>query len=303
MTTDFRALGAELSNWGRWGDGDERGTLNFITSDVIAAATTSIRTGETFELSIPVCSDGPQRGDLNRINPVHLMSVLPTDTGSDGVCVADDYLVLPLQSGTQWDSLAHLGYDGTFYNGVAASTVTARGGAQLNAIDRLLPGIVGRGVLLDVARFRNVDHLDAGDGITPGELDDICQTQGVEPRSGDIVLVRTGWRRKSIRDGWAGWRDGEPGLVTDCARWLHEHEIAAVASDNWALEQVPSPDGRFPLHCVLLRDMGMIVGEIFDMEDLAHACDADRRWDFFFVGAPLRVPHAVGSPVSPIAIR
>jgi kynurenine formamidase len=300
----FKERGKRLSNWGRWGADDERGTLNFLTPDVRRAATASIRSGRCFELSIPLGSDGPQTGLGGRVNPVHLLNMMPSDfTMDDRMCVADDFIMMPLQSATQWDGLSHVGYDGLFYNGVRADTVTALYGASRNAIDKTLPGVAGRGVLLDIARLHGLDWLPADHEITPDELEEAMRKQGVDIRSGDTLLFRTGWRRKAKVEGWAGWLTVEPGLGVTCADWLHDKEIAALASDNWGIEVQPAREGFMPLHCILIRDMGMMLGEIWDLEALADDCADDGQWDFFLTAPALRVTGGIGSPVSPVAIK
>ncbi len=297
----------ELSNWDRWGHEDERGTLNLLTPAGLVAAAKLIREGKVFELSIPISNDGPNRGGL-RSNPVHTMTQLPGEHWDpDLLETADDLIVMSLQATTQWDSLAHVGYGGYLYNGVPSSSITARFGADRNGIDRQLPGPLGRGVLLDVARSRKVDWLESSDApISPEELDDVARQQGVEIRSGDIVLVRTGWRRKAIVEGWSqAWIETNPGLTVGCAHWLSAHDIVAICSDNHSIEQVPMADPAtlYPLHGILIRDLGMMLGEMFDLEELAADCSGDGRWDFFFCAPPLRVAGGVGSPVSPVAIK
>jgi kynurenine formamidase len=300
----FKALGARLSNWGRWGVEDQRGTLNFITPQAILGAAAEVREGRLFALSIPVGADGPQTGTANRINPLHLMSIMPGDLSlPDAMCVADDFILMPLQSGTQWDGLAHIGYDGMLYNGVPASSITAIAGVSSNSVDHALPGITGRGILLDIARLNGVDWLPATHEITAEELDRACAAQKVSVQSGDILLIRTGWRRKALVGGWKGWLSEEPGLGLDCAEWLHAREIAAVASDNWAVEIQPARNAYLPLHCVLIRDMGMMLGEIFDLEALAEDCANDGRYAFLLIAPPLRVTGGAGSPTTPIAIK
>jgi kynurenine formamidase len=118
-------------------------------------------------------------------------------------------------------------------------------------------------------------------------------------------LLRTGWRRKALDQGWSGWLGDEPGITIACAQWLAEREVAAICSDNYAVEVRPSEieDGTLPLHGILIRDMGMPLGEIFDFEDLAADCAADGQWSFLYVAPPLRVTQGIGSPVSPIAIK
>ena len=303
---DFRAIGQRLSNWGRWGDDDVRGTLNFLTPELVLASLRSARSGRTFELSIPLGKDGPhtQLGLGVRVNPVHLMGIMPGDLDlPDGVLVTDDYVVMPLQAATQWDGFAHLGYDDHFYNGVPSSSVTATQGALHNGIDRTLPGFVGRGVLLDIARLDGTSWLPIDRAIGPEDLEAAERAQGVRLGRGDALLVRTGWRRKAVVEGWDGWLGTEPGLTLDCAEWIHHRELAAVASDNWGVEVAPAASGYLPLHCVLIRDMGMMLGEMWDLEALADDCVADGHWDFHLVAPALRVTGAVGSPISPIAIK
>jgi kynurenine formamidase len=303
----FKAIGERLSNWKRWGAEDQRGTLNFITAEQVVAAARCIKTGKVFELSIPLGADGPQTGLGGRINPLHFLTVMPTDDLQlgDGLNISDDFISMPLQGATQWDSLAHVGYDDRFYNNVPVDAVTAMRGATRNGIDQALPGIVGRGVLVDIARLRGLQWLEGGQSIEPDELDAALAAQGVDIGSGDILAVRTGWRRKALVDGWSGWLRTNPGLSVACAAWMHSHEIAAVISDNWGIEVQPAQPGQglLPLHCILIRDLGMMLGEIFDLEELAGDCAADGVWEFFLSAPPLRVVGGVGSPVSPIAVK
>lgn len=300
----FADLGRALSNWARWGDDDQLGTLNHITPARVKSAAAAVRSGKRFDLSIPIGSDGPQNGQAGRVNPIHLMSIMPGDFDSpDSMFAADDFIAMPLQCATQWDGLAHIGYAGKLYNGVPAKAITAMQGATRNAIDATLPGVVGRGVLLDIARLKGVEWLPGGTEITPDDLELAAARQGVTVGPGDALLIRTGWRRKALVDGWSGWLESEPGLGIACARWLHDRDIAAIASDNWGLEVFPAPVGYLPLHCVLLRDMGMPIGEIFDFEALSADCDDDGQWDFLFSAPPLRVVGGIGSPTSPIAIK
>lgn len=308
MTTSvptMRELGSAVRNWGRWGPDDERGTTNLLTPERVAAAAALIRTGEVHDLGIPLDQDGPQPGGY-RINPIRLMSengqeqVLP-----GGFKWADDYVFMPLQAGSQYDSLAHVHYDERLYNGHPASGVSVKG-ADKCGIHTQARGITGRGVLLDVARLRGVDWLEAGSVISPDELDAAAASQGVEVGPGDILLIRTGWRAKFLaeRDP-AAFMAGEPGLGLACASWLRERDVAVVGADNFGVEVMPGENAgaMFELHMVLIRDMGMTLAEMLDLEELAVACAADGRYDFFYAGAPLKFTRGVGSPVNPLAIR
>ncbi len=303
---DFRALGARLSNWGRWGPEDQRGTTNLITPQRLVAAARLIRQGRVFDLGIPLDGNGPQPG-TGRINPVHLMS----ETGAEqvfpgGFRYADDYLFMALQGSSQWDALSHVYYDGHMYNGFPAGGVTVKGAAHC-AIDGQGKGIAGRGVLLDIAALKGVEWLEAGTVVTPADLDAAAERQGgVEVGPGDILLCRTGWRRKFLRDAdRTAFMAGEPGLGQACCAWLRERDVAAVCADNWAVEVLPgeTPDALLTVHMVLIRDMGMTLGEILDFEELAADCADDGVWEFFFAAPPLKVTRAVASPINPLAIK
>lgn len=308
MTTSIptmRELGRQLGNWGRWGPEDERGTTNLITPERVAAAARLVRTGDVFDLGIPLDQNGPQPGGY-RINPIRLMS----ETGQEqvfpgGFKYADDYVFMPLQAGSQYDSLAHVHYDDRLYNGHPVSGLTVKG-ADKCGIDTQARGIAGRGVLLDIARFCGVDWLESGSAIGPDELDRVAAAQGVEVGPGDILLIRTGWRAKFLAEhDAASFMAGEPGLGLGCAAWLRERDVAVVGSDNFGVEVMPgeNPGAMFELHMVLIRDMGMTLAEMLDLEDLAEACATDGVYDFFYTGSPLKFTRGAGSPINPLAIR
>jgi len=305
MTQDFREIGARLRNWGRWGDDDERGTVNLITPERIVAATQLVKRGAIFDLGIPFDVNGPQPGG-GRINPVRLMSETGHDQHYPGAFhYADDYVFMPLQAASQWDGLAHVFYDEQLYNGFPSDDVGPHG-AKHCSIDKMAKGIVGRGVLLDIARLKGVRWLEQGDVITPADLDAAAARQGVEVKAGDIVLFRTGWRTKFVEEKDAnGFMAGEPGLGLACCEWLHERDVAVVASDNWAIEALPGEIDTelLPVHMVLIRDMGMTLGEILDLDELAADCEADGVWEFLLTAPPIKFTAAVGSPINPLAIK
>ena len=303
---DFRAVGARVRNWGRWGADDQRGTVNLITPARLVAAGALIRTGKVFDLGIPLDDAGPQPGG-GRINPVHLMS----QTGDrqmfpGGFRYADDYIFMPLQGATQWDALAHVYYDDQLYNGYPSNDVTVVGAFNCS-IEHQAKGIAGRGVLLDLARLKGVEWLERGYAITPADLEAAIAAQGdVAVGAGDILVFRTGWRRKFlVEKSPTNFMDGEPGLGQDCCQWLRDRDIAAVCSDNWAIEVLPGedPNAVFNVHMVLIRDMGLTLGEIFDLEELSADCAADGVWEFFFCAPPLKVTKGVGSPINPLAFK
>jgi kynurenine formamidase len=303
----LRDLARRVSNWGRWGAEDERGTLNFITADVLRRAAACVKRGVVFNLGLPLGADGPQIGQGGRVNPLHIMTATEGRLGAapDGPRYADDVIVMPLQCATQWDSLAHVYYGGQLYNGFPATSVTS-GGAGRDAIDRLGPGIASRGVLLDLARARGVERLAPGLAIGPADLEAAERAQGVRVESGDVLLVRTGHLSVFTRDGdRVGYMRQMPGLGVACVEWLHTREVAAVASDTNAVEVIPFEDSAVPLpvHALCIRDMGLTLGEMFDLDALAADCAADGVWTFLFSAPPLRVAGGVGSPVNPLVLK
>lgn len=301
-----------VSNWGRWGADDELGTVNFITPERRAAAAALVRTGRVLSLAIPLDESGPQPPFERRVNPRHVM----LETGSDvragtqrgqvgGWGFADDMVTMALQSATQWDSLAHQFYDFRMYNDRDCSLVSSSG-AEKNSIAVLADRVAGRGVLADVAAYRGVECLPLDYPITPDDLDATLRRQGVEPRSGDILLIRTGnLGRARSAGGWHRYTfDDEPGPGLETLPWFHEHETAAVATDTWAFEVQPSRSSiGFPIHAVAIVHMGLLLGEIFDLDALAADCAADGQFEFLFVAPPLPFTRAVGSPVNPVAIK
>ncbi|HYC21508.1 MAG TPA: cyclase family protein [Candidatus Bathyarchaeia archaeon] len=300
---DVRALGRRISTWGRFGKDDVRGALNYITPQGIRRAAGLVKRGAVFSLALPLSSDGPQVGKVGRNNPVHFMSVVG-DKLPGGFTTADDWVVMPLQCGTQWDCFAHGSYDDTLYNGVPGSTVTAHGSSVIG-IERWKSDVVARGVLVDIARLRGVERLQIGEAILPEELDRALAAQKVAVEPGDVLLVRTGWITVFTRDGdkvnlW----EGEPGLSVACAEWLATRQVAAVAADNFAVEVYPGEiDTIIPLHMLLLRDAGIVMGELFDLEELAADCARDGIYEFLFVAPVLPITGAVGTPINPLAIK
>ena len=303
---DFREVGRVLSNWGRWGDDDQRGTLNLITPEVVRAAALEVVTGEVLSLAVPFDQDGPQDGRV-RSNPLRFMKETGhRPQGYPGAFrYADDYVVMALQAASQWDALAHVHYDGLLYNGFSADDV-GLDGAEKCAVTNLLPSVTSRAVLVDVARHRGVPWLERGTPIEPSDLDEVLAAQRSEVREGDVIVVRTGWwaRFLSDRDKTA-YKSGEPGLTLACAVWLHDHGVAAVGSDNFAVEVLPGQvDGEYlPFHMVALRDLGMPLAEILDLEGWSAACASDGRYAALFCAAPLPFTKGVGSPVNPVVVR
>lgn len=302
----FERTIAAVNNWTRWGPDDELGTVNYITPATIVAACRLVRAGRVIQLGVPLDRrEGPQATAPRRYNPIHFMDELPVDyVLPGGVGVADDVLVLPLQTSTQWDSLAHVSYKGKLYGGRDATLVTSHG-ALRNSIRAISGKLVTRGVLVDVAKYRDVDSLEPGDAVTAQDLDEALAAQDVDARDGDVLLVRTGFMSRCRPDGWRGYHGDAPGLGFDTVEWLHEHRVAAVATDTASLEVKPfGVEGiGVPFHAAALTHMGLLLGEIFDLDALAADCARDGRYEFLFTGGPMPVTGGVGSYVNPYAVK
>jgi kynurenine formamidase len=305
-----REIGREVSNWGRWGADDELGTLNLISPEARKRGAAAVITGAAFPLGVEVGSDGPQPNPspIGRFTPLHYLVSMDATWGEPPVFrFSDDVLVLPTQSGTQWDSLAHVHYDGLLYNGYPAAEFLTTSGALRNGSDKQArTGFVTRGVLLDIARSTGVDRLAPSTLITPDDLDAAVAEAGVTIEPGDVVLIRSGhittYTVDRDRDLF-NWQT--PGIGLDCVPWLRQRDIAAVATDTPNLEVLPGevPDVISPVHLAAIRDMGMPLGEIFDLEELAAACAADGVYEFLFAAQPLKVVGGIGSPINPVAVK
>jgi kynurenine formamidase len=311
---------AEMNNWGRWGADDERGAANYITPEAIVAAGGLIRTGKVFSLAIPLDEKGPVFPP--RRPPLHTMTATGADYLADPniapfgeglIRFADDYIYMPLQGSTQWDALSHAWYGARLYNDVPESAIRSApsaGGATRLGIQNVKDGLVGRGVLIDVVRYKG-GKLPEGDPITRADLEGALASQGAEVRPGDIVVIRTGfvpgYYALDSRVEKVQYLEGaHTGLTSDTVPWIHAKQIAAVAADNLAVERIPNdvdPSVLFPMHGNLLRDLGVYIGEVWWLEELAADCAKDGRYEFFLAAQPLNITGAVGSPLNPIAIK
>lgn len=299
LPQEFVDLAREVNNWGRWGDDDQLGTLNLITAEVVHRAVGCVNRGKTFNLALPLSSDGPQTGALpGRINPVHLMTMVNSPLGE--VASSDDAVAMGLQCATHWDALSHVSYRDVLYNGFPASSITADGASKC-AIHEVKT-LVSRGVLIDVARAKGVERLEPGYVVTGTDLDEATM---VKPLPGDIVLVRTGHIQLLAEDNKRKYGYPSPGFGVDAVRWFHRHDVSAAANDTMTYEALPSEmaDVFLPVHALDLVEMGLLQGQNFYLEELAADCASDGVYDFLLEATPEPFVAAVGAPVVPIAIK
>ena len=304
----------ELKNWGKWGPDDELGVLNYVTPQDIVNAARLVKKGKVFRLGLNLDENGPQRGIFGgRWNPLHQMLATGTDAIAGkqdvkpGLRYADDAINLPTQAGTQVDALSHVFLGDKMWNGYPAALVDCKG-AHKNGIEKFADKIVGRGVLLDVARFKGVECLQDGDGITNADLDATAKAEGVEVRRADFVIVRTGQMEDRLAKGeWGTYAGGPaPGLAFETLDWIHAKQIAGICSDTWGIEVRPNdtgPDVFQPWHWVTIPAIGIVHFEILYLKELAEDCAADRVYEFFFCAPPLPITGGTGSPINPQAIK
>jgi kynurenine formamidase len=305
--------------WGVFGEGDELGTLNHLTPERVRAAAGSIRSGETVSLNLSllefdppiIAHRGAPRHEVFGLNEFH------RDDRIDGF--------FP-QASTQLDGLRHFGHpDFGFYNGADPARLVA-GSPDLGIQNVARRGIAGRGLLIDVAAFRDahghpIDQTTA-EHIPVADLEGALEWQGSEVLPGDILLIRTGWLG-AVRapDAVRPVVPRSPGLAPriETAAWLWDHRVALAAADNIALEAWPPGEsevvveaevsGRMArsshtgmLHRVLIPLLGLTIGELWDLDALAVACQQRGAYDIFVTAEPLDFPGGVGSPANALAI-
>ena len=303
------------SNWGKWGADDEVGALNYLGPEQVLAAVRLVSSGKVFTLQRLI---GDPKGDpvWPGRTPAERIQVLDEsnwDEGGSGPAYpgglhyADDKIDAYLQGSTQYDALGHLWYGGKIYNGFDARTTV--GGLDKASVQPIAErGIVGRAVLLDMARFRGKPTLDKGETFTHEDLLACAQAQGVEIQPRDILVVRTNFLQLFHEQGESFYEGfNEPGQVysPELVRWFQDMEIPNLVTDTIANEVTMDPNNgvALVLHSALMRNLGVTLTEIADLERLAADCAEDGRYAFLYVAAPLNIAKAAGSPVNPVAIK
>jgi kynurenine formamidase len=200
------------------------------------------------------------------------------------------------------DALCHIFYEGKLFNGYDTGTVTAHGATRLG-IHHLQDGIVTRGVLLDIPAVRGVDALEPGEAIFPEDLEAAEERAGLRVRPGDALLVRTGrWVWRATHGPW-NIAAQAAGLDAACLPWLRERDVATLGSDAVSDVMPSRVEGvGMPIHEIAIVALGLHLMDNLDLDALAAACAEERRWEFFFVVAPLVLRRGTASPVNPIAV-
>ena len=305
LRADPPAESPVASKWwpSEWGAEDERGAANRLTPAKVIEATALIKKGRVYQLGRVYEHGMPLPG--NRHFSLTIPG-LPTAVagGVNGMISNDEMFSGEIgQVGTQFDGLGHVGArvdeEDIFYNGFKLREFGTAYGLEKLGVEKV--GVFfTRGVLIDVAAFKQVDRLQVGYVIRADELSGALEKQGVDIRPGDVVLIRTGHGKLWMKDN-ATYGAGEPGLGLESAKFLTDHKVVLIGADTWAIEAVPheDPDLAFPVHQWNLTRNGVYHIENLDLEALA----ADKVYEFAFIFSPLRLKGATGSPGNPIAVR
>jgi kynurenine formamidase len=281
-----------LSNWGRWGRDDEIGALNLITPAKRKQAAALVKEG----VSVSMAADVDTVKAVDNANPYEITM---NGIGSDRIAVSYHGI-----AHTHLDSLAHINFNGVFYNGYTPDpAVVAKDRHPKNSIHNVKNGIFTRGVLIDIPRLKGVPYLEPGTPIYVEDLEAWEKQAGVKVGPGDALFVRTGvWARRKAQGPWLRGRapgGKSAGLDPSVIPWLKQRDIAILGSDH---PQYVSPSNlSAAVHDFALVYLGVHLFDNCDLEALADAAAAKKRWDFLLTAAPLPIPGGTGSPANPIA--
>ena len=291
-----------LKNWGRWGDDDQRGTLNHLTDARRAAAAALVRSGASISLAHDLGTEPSPENPRPAQHHMLASGDARDSSGIPGYEAARDHLALDVHGlfTTHVDALSHMFVRGEMFGGRPASDVRSDG-ARSNTVLSMADGVVGRGVLLDVPRALGRDYLDTGEVITVDDLETTERAQGVAAQAGDVLLVA--WGREARRRAKGGF-DGFSGLHAECLPWLQEREVAVLGSDGISdpMPFVGTPDWPFPVHQIGITAMGLHLIDNMALAPLGDRCAGAGRWEFLFTMGPLRIPGGTGCPVNPVAV-
>jgi kynurenine formamidase len=300
---DFVRLQKQLSNWNRWGAGDQMGAVNLITPQTRKAALHTVREGVSFSMA----RNAETKEAVDNPAPIVRKTTRVgrgQQPGSGGIGGTSDNFFISYHgyAHTHMDTLCHFLYDGKMYNGYSQDEVTEDGAAK-NSIINFKNGIITRGVLMDMARHKGVDYLEPGTAIYPEDLEAWERKAGVKVGSGDVMIVRTGrWARRDAKGPWSISGEGLAGLHMSCARWLHARDVAILGGDG-AQDVLPSQvaTASQPIHALVIVAMGMPIFDNCDLELVGREAEKRKRWEFLVTASPAAVPGATGSVLNPIA--
>lgn len=294
---EFKQWFKELSNWGRWGEKDELGTLNLITPEVKIKAAALVKRGVSISLGLDL---NTEKSGFNTHPFEHDVTA---HAFGDQSILSDKYSVeYHGAAHTHIDALSHIVNEGKAYNGFSADSVKPSVSGKLG-IHNMKGGVVSRGVLVDVPLLRGVEFLEPGDAITVADLEAWEKKTGIIVRAGDVLLVRVGRWERDKKHGPGHLINGAAGLHASVVPWLKQRDVAVLGSDG-GNDVIPSgvEDMQFPVHLLALVSLGMPLLDNLDLDVLAAEAVRQQRWEFLFMGAPLRARGGTGSPLNPLAM-
>jgi kynurenine formamidase len=298
-----------LSNWGRWGNDDQLGTLNLITPEKTRRAAGLVREGVTLSCARTVryeaAPDVPSP-------PVHYMIESGEGWASGQKVTARvsqasiDYfgMIFHGQTITHMDSLAHFFWEGKMYNGQPAHLVSTSLGATVESVELAKDGIITRAVLVDVPMIRGIDWVERGEGVMPRDVEEAERRCGFRVEEGDILLVRTGQLKRRNQQGPVDvTAAGSTACQAACLPLFQQRGIAMIGSDT-GNDVAPRQYQRLsnPIHQVGIVAMGLWILDNANLEELAEACRQRSRWELMMCIGPLRLYNATGAPINPIAV-
>jgi kynurenine formamidase len=297
MRANYERWRKEFKTWGKWGEGDNKGTSNLITPQKVLAATKLIRNGVV--VSLAHAEPTVAAAD---VNPNGLFRRTTNNITEGGT--TDTYSVsYHGQTVAHMDTWCHFVENGMMYNGIPAKeNITNEEGCKQGSVMNWKDGIFTRAVLYDIPQLKGVEWIEPGTNITRADLEAWEKKAGVKAGPGDVVLLYVGrWKRRDQRGAWTGQNMG---YYADTIPWMHERLPAFIGHDlNIDWNPRPGWEGmRNPVHIAVLNWMGINIVECLDLEQAAATARKLKQYEFLITFAPLPVEGGSGSPVNPLAI-
>ena len=287
----------DVSNWGRWGEADELGTLNLITPEIKARAAGLVDHGVSISLA---ASLDKEESDYNGAPFKHRSH--STDTGNHVVVHEKFSVSFHGSAHSHIDSLNHINYKGKSYNGFSVDETNPEGPGKLG-IHNMAEGIVSRGVLVDMPWLRGVEFLERSEAITVADFEEWEARTGTTIGAGDVLLVRTGRWALDQAQGAFSLAKGTTGIHVSVVKWLRERDVAVLGSDA-GNDVIPSgvEGENIPVHLLTIVALGMPLFDNLQLDELAREVGRHEKPEFLFVAAPMRVEGGTGGPINPLAV-
>jgi kynurenine formamidase len=284
----------EISNWGRWGKDDQRGTFNLITPEKRRAALRLVHDG----VSVSLAHTLEKEKSLD--NPIPLGQKMTLDAGGHAM---DLYTIWYHGSTiTHIDALCHYSFEGKLYNGYIREGKVDENGCGILGVQNQKDGVMTRGILVDIPRLRGVPYLENGTGVYPSDIEAWEKYAGVKIGSGDAVFLRTGrWARRAKLGPWNVAREAA-GWHASVMPWMKQHDVALLGTDGVADVQPSGIEGvPRPIHQLAIVALGLPLIDVMDLEAVSEEAAKRHKWEFLVTVAPVPVPGGTGFPINPIA--